>query len=277
MNGGMNWRAAAWLGVRYAVAIVALVVFLFPLYWLAVTAMKTPEEVLTYPPVWWPAAPQFKSFAILFERETLWVIANSLIVAVLSTALAVSLGTISAYALARSGLGGRFFAAWAVASRLVPPVLLALLAVLAFGRFGWAGSLVTLVTVLTIFNLPYVMWMMRGYFRDVPIALEETALVAGLTRRQLPVMVAWPIVRGGVFATTAFTFVLAWNELAFALVLAGDSAMTLPVLLAEIGTQPEARGGVAALCLVAVAPVLVALIFMHGRLARTLSLGLVRD
>ncbi len=273
----MNWGAAAWLGLRYAVAIAALIVFLFPLYWLVVTAMKTPEEVLTYPPVWWPATPQFKSFEILLERETLWAIGNSFIVAVLSMALAMALGTMSAYALARSGFGGRFFAASALASRLVPPVLLALLAVLAFGRFGWAGSLVTLVAVLTVFNLPYVMWMMRGYFRDVPVALEETALVAGLTRRQLPVMVAWPIVRGGFFATAAFTFVLAWNELAFALVLADEGATTLPVLLAEVGTGPEAWGGVAALCLAAIAPVIVALAVMHGRLARTLSLGLVRD
>ena len=267
--------------LRYAVyslaAVLVAMIFLFPLYWLLVTALKTPDEILTHPPVWWPATPQFGNFIALVEGEAARAIINSLIVALTSTILAVALGTASAYVIARAGLGGRLFAGWAVASRMAPPVMIAIPAFLVLGGIGWTGSIVLLVLVLTAFNLPYVLWMMHGYFRDIPVALEETALVAGLSREQVPLQVVWPMVRGGLLATAAFTFVLAWNELVFALVLTKDAAMTLPVQLALYGDESELWARIAALGVAGTLPVLIALALMQRRLARTLSLGFVKD
>jgi multiple sugar transport system permease protein len=265
-----------WLAARYALALAALVVFLFPLYWLLVTALKTPDEIFTYPPVWWPRSPQIGNFIAHFGGSDVRAIVNSLAVALLSTVLAVGMGTAAAYAIARPGLGARLFAGWAAAARMAPPVMIAFPFFLIFAGIGWVGTMAVLILVLTAFNLPYVLWMMRGYFRDVPVALEETALVAGLTREQVFAKVVWPMARGGLLATAAFTFVLAWNELVFALVLTQGAATTLPAQLARYGEQPELWGRIAALGVAGALPIPIALGLMRRRLARSLSLGIVR-
>jgi multiple sugar transport system permease protein len=273
----MRAGRAARLTVRYVLALAALVVFLFPLYWLLATALKTPDEILAYPPVWWPHSPQLAGFAGLIENGDARAVINSLIVSLVSTALAVVLGAAGAYATVRAGLGGRLFAGWAVAGRMVPPVMVALPFFLLLAGIGWVGSLALVILLLTAFNLPYVLWMMRGYLSEVPAALEETALVAGLNHEQVLRQVTWPLMRGGLFATTAFTFVLAWNELVFALMLTSDAAETLPARLARHGLQPEMWAENAALGVVGVLPILIAVALMHRRLARSLSLGFVKD
>lgn len=269
----MTGRAVGWLAARYAVALLALVVFLFPLYWLVVTAFKTPDEILAYPPVWWPSAPEFDRFAARIEGSAAPVI-GSLVVALTSTMLAVVIGTAAAYATARAGLSGRLVAGWALATRMAPPAMIAVAAVAFLGR---GSGLVALIGVLTVLNVPFVLWMMRSYVRDVPVALEEAAQVAGLSRNRIPLKVTWPIVREGLAATTAFTFLLAWNELVLALLLTGDSATTLPVHLAGLGDGPEHWDEIAAVSVVAMLPPLAALAMMPRRLVRTLSLGLLRD
>jgi multiple sugar transport system permease protein len=267
----------AGLAARYALALAAVMVFLFPLYWLFITALKTPQEILAYPPVWWPGSLHLANFARLLTSGDGFAVVISLIVASASTVLAVVLGTMGAYVIARTGLGGKLFARWAMASRMAPPVMLAFPFFLVLAGIGRAGSVAVLVLILTAFNLPYVLWMMRGYLREIPVALEEAALVAGLRREQLPLSVLWPMARGGVLATAAFTFVLAWNELAFALVLAQDAATTLPAQLAQYDSRPELWGRVAALGVVGTLPIFIALALMQRRLARSLSLGFVED
>jgi multiple sugar transport system permease protein len=273
----MKLAAGAGLAARYALALAVLAIFLFPLYWLLITALKAPPEIRAYPPVWWPGSLNLRNFADLLVGTDAAAIAISIIVASVSTILAVVLGTIGAYVIARTGLRGQLFAGWAVASRMVPPVLLASAFFLLYTPVGRADSIAVLILLLGAFNLPYVLWMMRGYFRDIPAGLEEAALVAGLKREQLPRQVAWPMVRGGFIATAAFTFVLAWNELAFALVLAQDAATTWPAQLAQYDHRPELWGKVAALGVIGTLPVLVALALTRRRLARSLSLGFVRD
>jgi multiple sugar transport system permease protein len=273
----MSARGAVAILVRYVLAIAVLVVFLFPLYWLGITALKTPDEILSYPPVWWPRSPQLASFVALFEDGGLGPIVNSLIVATASTLLAVTLGTASAYAVARASFGGWLFAGWALAGRFVPPIMIAVPFVLVLSGMGKVASLGALILLYAAFNLPYVLWMMRGYFCEVPVALEEQAMVAGLTREEALIRVAWPMVRGGLLATAAFTFLLAWNELVFALALTPEAGATLPAQLARFGDDPELWSRTAALGAVGTLPVLLALVLMQRRLVRSLSFGFVRD
>lgn len=268
---------AAALALRYIAAVAAAAVFLFPLYWMVATALKTREEILTYPPRWWPGSLHLENLTGLFAGGDLAAVANSLLVAAASTILAVLFGTAAAYATARTGMRGRLFAAWAMGTRMAPPVMLALPFYAIVGGSGWARDVVLLVLLLAAFNLPYVLWMMRRYFREIPVGLEEAALVAGLRREQLPLRLALPLVGGGLTATAAFTFVLAWNELAFVLVLTGEGAATLPALLAQVEHRPELWGRAAALGVAGTLPVLIALALMQRHLARTLSLGFVRD
>lgn len=268
---------AAALAARYAVAVAALIVFLFPLYWMVATALKPQEDMLTYPPVWWPRSVEISNIAGLLHGDAVAALLSSVIVALASTLLAVGLGTIGGYAMAGSGPAGRLLAGWGMAARMAPPVAIALPFLLILGGMGQAESLAALVVIYAAFNLPYVAWMMRGYFREVSAALQEMAAVAGMGPEQIRRHVTWPMVRGGFTATAAFTFLLAWNELIFALVLMPQEAATVPLLLARLGQEPGQWAEAAALGAVSMLPAFVALALMGRRLARSLSFGVVGE
>ena len=273
----MRPAAAASLAARYAAAVAALIVFLFPLYWMVATALKPQEDILTYPPVWWPRSPEFGNVATLLGGDAAAALLHSAGVALASTLIAMVLGTIGGYAMARSGLAGRLFAGWGMAARMAPPVAIALPFLLILGGMGRAEGLAALVVIYAAFNLPYVAWMMRGYFRAVPVALKEVAAVAGMGPEEVRRHVTWPMVRGGFAATAAFTFLLAWNKLVFALVLMPEGAATVPVHLARLGHEPDQWAEAAALGTAAMLPAVVALACMGRRLARSLSLGVVGE
>jgi multiple sugar transport system permease protein len=273
----MRAARAIWLLARTLLAIAAVAVFLFPLYWLVITALKPEEQILTYPPVWWPDALDLTRLAALLQGTTGTAIANSALVATASTLLAVALGSVGAYGVVRAGRGEGFLAGWSMASRMVPPAMLALPFFFTAAATDWTDSVPALTLLVALLNLPYAMWMMRGYLRDIPKTLFDAAEVAGLTDREIVTGVVWPMARGGLIATAAFTFLLAWNELVFALVLTGERAVTLPALLARTESRPELWTTLAGLSVIGIVPALVALLLMQRRLARSLSLGLVGD
>jgi multiple sugar transport system permease protein len=217
------------MGLRYAAAVALTVIFLFPVYWLFMISFKTPAEIFAYPPVWWPKAFQFANYAVLFKDGDVLVIWNSLVIAGLSTLVAMSLGTMAAYSLVRFRTGGENLAIWFISQRMIPPIAIVFPIFLLFVWLGLIDTYAGLVLLYTAFNLPYVIWMMRGYIGEVPVELEESALVDGCTRWQVFVRVVFPMVRTGLFATAVFTFIFAWNEFLFALVLTRTEVVTYPV------------------------------------------------
>jgi multiple sugar transport system permease protein len=119
--------------------------------------------------------------------------------------------------------------------------------------------------------------MMRGYIQDIPIELEESALVDGCSRWQVFVKVVWPMVRGGLFATAVFTFVFAWNEFIFALVLTRSTATTFPVQVTHyFGGQSNFWAKIAAMSVLGTVPIFVAVALLQRFLVRGLSLGAVK-
>ena len=162
------------LALRYAAALALLVVFLFPIYWLFMISFKTPAEVFAFPPVWWPARLQFSNYAVLFRDGDVRVIWNSLVIAGASTLLAMLLGSMAAYSLARFRTGGENLAIWIISQRMIPPIAIAFPVFLLFVWLGLVDTYRGLILLYTAFNLPYVIWMMRGYIADVPIELEES-------------------------------------------------------------------------------------------------------
>ena len=115
-------RKATRLSLRYAAAVVLLVLFLFPIYWLFMISFKTPEEIFSSPPVWYPASIQFNNFAVLFKDGDAVTVWNSLFVAGTSTLIAMFFGTICAYSLARFKTGGENLAVWIISQRMIPPI-----------------------------------------------------------------------------------------------------------------------------------------------------------
>jgi multiple sugar transport system permease protein len=265
------------LGMRYAAAVVLAIIFLFPIYWLFMISFKTPAEIFAYPPVWWPANFQFANYAVLFKDGDVVVVANSLVIAGVSTLLSMVLGTMAAYSLVRFHTGGENLAVWIISQRMMPPIAIVFPVFLIFVWFGLVDTYTGLILLYTAFNLPYVIWMMRGYISEVPIELEESARVDGCTRLGVLLKVVFPMVRTGLFATAVFTFVFAWNEFLFALVLTRTEVVTYPVQVTHyFGGQSNFWAKIAALSVLGTLPIFVAVAGLQRFLVRGISMGAVK-
>jgi multiple sugar transport system permease protein len=265
------------LGMRYAAAVVLAIIFLFPIYWLFMISFKTPAEIFAYPPVWWPANFQFANYAVLFKDGDVIVVGNSLVIAGVSTLLSMVLGTMAAYSLVRFHTGGENLAVWIISQRMMPPIAIVFPVFLIFVWFGLVDTYTGLILLYTAFNLPYVIWMMRGYISEVPIELEESARVDGCTRLGVLLKVVFPMVRTGLFATAVFTFVFAWNEFLFALVLTRTEVVTYPVQVTHyFGGQSNFWAKIAALSVLGTLPIFVAVAGLQRFLVRGISMGAVK-
>jgi len=226
---GLHGRRRFRLSLRLGAAMAITLFFMFPIYWLFMISFKTPDEIFAYPPKWYPGQLQFGNYAVLFKDGDANSVWHSLVVAGGSTLIAMFLGTICAYSLARFKTGGEHLANWIISQRMVPPIAVVFPIFLLYVWLGWVDTYVGVILLYTAFNLPYVIWMMRGYILDIPLALEESALVDGCTRWQVIWRVVFPMCRAGLFATAIFTFVFAWNEFLFALVLTRTEVVTYTV------------------------------------------------
>ncbi|UOM34375.1 carbohydrate ABC transporter permease [Acuticoccus sp. I52.16.1] len=265
------------LALRFVAALAVLAFFLFPIYWLAIIAFKTPDEIFAYPPVWWPEQIQFANYRVLFKDGDAETVFNSLFIAGVSTVIAMFLGTMCAYSIARFRTGGNLFSDWIISNRMIPPIVIVFPVFLLFVALGLVDTYTGLILLYTAFNLPYVIWMMRGYVQDVPLELEEAALVDGLTRWQVFRKVVLPMVRGGLFATAVFTFVFAWNEFIFALILTRNEVTTFPVQVTHyFGGQSNFWAKIAAMSMLGTVPIFIVVAFLQRYLVRGISLGAVK-
>ena len=270
-------RKARTLTLRYASAIALTIVFLFPVYWLFMISFKTPDEIYHVPPLWAPSEIQFSNYYVLFKDGDVLAIFNSMVVAGLSSVIAVILGTLCAYSLARFRTGGENLAMWILSQRMIPPIAVVFPVFLIYVYFGLVDTYGGLILLYTAFNLPYVIWMMRGYIADIPLELEESALVDGCSRWAVIWKVVFPMVRSGLMATSVFSFVFAWNDFIFALVLTRTEVITFPVQLTHyFGGQSNFWGKIAAMSVLGTLPIFIAVTLMQRYLVRGISLGAVK-
>lgn len=270
-------RRAATLALRYVAAIAITIVFLFPVYWLFMISFKTPDEIFHVPPVWVPESLQFNNYWVLFKDGDVVAICNSLVVAGVSSVIAMMLGTFCAYSLARFNTGGQNLAMWIISQRMIPPIAVVFPIFLIYVYFGMVDTFGGLILLYTAFNLPYVIWMMRGYIADIPAELEESALVDGCTRWQTLWKVVFPMARSGLMATAVFTFVFAWNDFLFALILTRTEVITFPVQLTHyMGGQSNFWSKIAAMSVLGTLPIFIAVTVMQRYLVRGISLGAVK-
>jgi multiple sugar transport system permease protein len=259
---------------------------LLPLYWVAITSIKPQEDLLVEPPVWWPSHPTELHYSTALNAFRGWAgLKNSLIIAFSTTALALVIGTAAAYSMARFRTGGKHLAFWFLSQRIMPPVAIIIPVFLLYSRYTneWFGfslidTRIGLILLYTVFALPFTVWMMFAYFRQMPVELEEAALVDGCSRVQALWKIAAPLAAPGLVSAAAFAFILAWTEFLFALVLSRTNAVTLPVALAGIitGFQGNQYGEAAALTMVSLIPALILGVLIQRHLVRGLTLGAVQ-
>lgn len=273
----MKKRSAVRMFVWYGVSLIILTVALFPIYWMFMVSLKLPEEIFKSPPVWFPSQPQFGNFLVLFSDGDVWSLWNSFVIAGVSTLIAMVLGTLCAYAIVRFKTGGENMAIWVLSQRMLPPIAVVFPIFLAYAQFGLADSYPGLILLYTAFALPYVIWMMRGYLQDVPLELEEAALLDGHSHLSVLWNVTVPMARNGLIATAIFAFVFSWNEFLFALVLTRTEVITFTVQISQyFGSQSTFWAKIGAMSVLGTLPVFIAVAMLQRYLVRGISLGAVK-
>ena len=275
-------RRAVAKTAKYTLLMAAVIAAIVPVYWMLTISLKTEVDQFSSPPKWFSFTPTLAHYYDAFSTRSFGsYLITSAIVATLSTICAMILGTLAAYGLARFRLRGqldRRLSLWILSTRMFPPIVTAVPLFLMMRDLRLINTISSLVIVYTALNLPFVGWMMRGFFKELPRELEEAAMVDGDSRLGALVRVILPLVTPGLAATAVFCLIVSWNEFLLALVLTQtDAAMTLPVGIAGRVTQYEIKWGVmSAAGVVAMIPILVFAMAVQRYLVRGLSLGAVK-
>jgi multiple sugar transport system permease protein len=216
----------------YNLAVWALVLAVaFPLLWMISTALKPNDETFAIPPTLIPAHFTLDQFRrLLTQTPFLTYFANSVVVALSTTALVIVIAVAGAYGLARFRFPGRSLVAHLVLfTYMLPAVVLLLPLYLMISRLGLANSLLGLVIAYTTFALPFALWLLRSFIAGIPIELEQAAMIDGAGRLEAFIEVVLPQALPGIISTALFSFILSWNEYLYALVFINvDDRKTLP-------------------------------------------------
>jgi multiple sugar transport system permease protein len=268
------------LGFSYGILGVLLLMVLFPFYWMTITSLKSEEQMRSLVSMFWPSPVVFENYDQLLRKTdfTSWF-ANSALVAVSSTLLATAVGTIGAYALARLRFRGRAFMSSAtLITYLVPPSILFIPLYAQIRTLGLSDSLAGLIAAYPSFTVPFVTWLLMGYFESIPVELEESAMIDGATRFGAFRRIILPLAAPGVLAAALYAFTQAWNEFLYALVFITDvKQRTLPVGLSSFITgDVYGWGYLMAGAVLTTVPVIVVYIYLQKYMVEGLTAGSVK-
>jgi multiple sugar transport system permease protein len=262
---------------------VTLLLFAFPLYYMLITSLKTKGELNSPVPTLIPRDPTLDAYyAVLFDRDFIVLLGNSIIACSVATVLALTIAFAICYPITRLPVSGgvrSFTLNWALSLRFLAPIAVVIPYFLIVRFAGLYNQLPALILVYTIFSLPLSIWMLKGFLEEIPLEIEEAALVDGATRFTAFRAVLLPLARTGILAAGVVIFAFAWAEFLFAFILtATPRAMTFPVGVQGLVTQFEiiwnqmAAAGIIALSL----PLLLMLVARRYVISG-LSFGVIRE
>ncbi|AZM50328.1 sugar ABC transporter permease [Streptomyces sp. WAC 06738] len=278
---GLRTKRAAGRTGQYLALLAYLVFLAFPLVWLISTAFKSPQELGKIDPTWIPREPTLENFRAAFDAQPLLrSAANSLLVAGSAALIAVAIAVPAAYAMVRHRSKVTTAATgWILVSQMFPFVLIIIPLFMLLKEARMIDSLPGLILVYVVWNLPFSLWMLQGYVKAVPVSLEEAAAVDGAGRLRTIVSVVLPLLTPGLVATLMFSFVTAWNEFFFALVLLkSPENQTMSVILTQfLGAEGVVDlGPLAAAATLATIPSLLFFALLQRRLVNGMLAGAVK-
>jgi multiple sugar transport system permease protein len=263
----------------YACLLVLMAVFLFPLLWVLGISFKTRMQVFADPPLllWWPTLENYA--AVLLKADFIQAFVNSLVVASGAVALSLCVGVPAAYAFARFPFrGGNFLFFALLVMRMLPPIAVLVPMFVLLNKAGLTNTRFGVILAYSTFSLPLVVWVLRGFFEDLPRELEESAWVDGASRAAAFHRIVLPLARPGLAAATILALLLAWNDFLFAAVLTNNATRTLPVLMAAYsgGDTGVDWGAMTASGVLVVLPVILFSFAAQRHLVTGLSSGAVK-
>ena len=275
-----GWRWAGRIFLVFMLLYTAL-----PMVWMLLTSIKSGFAAMQFPPQWWPSEPTLASYNKLLDpqnsvgQDFLHFFWNSLYVSVVTTVLAVAVAVPAAYAFSRFRFPGRRFLFFAVLLRNMFPAVIFLVPLFILMR--WLGLVNThgslILTYLT-FGLPLAIWLLKGFFDNIPVQLEQAARIDGATRFQAFILIVMPLSVPGIIATAIYSFIGAWNEYIYAATfLTKNEQLTLPVGIQRFFSENTTDfPGLMAASFIMSVPVVVLFLLLQKYFVRALTEGAVK-
>ncbi|WP_167202795.1 carbohydrate ABC transporter permease [Actinomyces respiraculi] len=216
-----------WAGIFSSFGIVLIVIYcLAPFYWMFVSSLRPDTEI--FENSWWPRNPSLENYEAVFSAKNNFAsgLVNSLIVSVIVTVVALAVATFASYALARLSFRGKSFLLLVVLATSMFPLVAILVPLLKnFAAWGWINTYQAMIIPDLSFSLPLAVWNLTSFFRQMPIELEQSAMVDGCTPGQAFRKVILPLAAPGIFTTAIIIFIGAWNEFLVAVTMINDPMM----------------------------------------------------
>ncbi|RVT70264.1 carbohydrate ABC transporter permease [Agrobacterium sp. CNPSo 2736] len=270
--------------------------FFFPIYFWTSVAFRDAKDIFNWPPIIADFQPTVRNFEQVFgisfgfARDAsvspgggnfymgprLW---DSIVVASLSTVLAIVVATLASYALSRMNFRGRHdFVNWVLSTRMMPPVAVAIPMFFIFKQFSLLDTYVGIILIHGLMNLPLAVLLLKSFFDDIPAEIDESALLDGASRWTIFRRIVLPMAKGGIAATAVLCFIFSWTEFLFVLTLTQTGIKTVPVVsstfVTSIGT---AWGNMAALGAAAIVPAFIVILLVQRHLVRGLTMGSLKQ
>lgn len=264
--------------VSYTIVVAALVVFLFPIVWLVIGSLKPPSQIMS---MGLPIPPTLENYATVLDTYPVaQFLGNSLRVALLSTVISLLVGSLAAYAFARYRFrGDQFGLLLALALRMLPAIAVSIPLYLLFSRIGLTDNTFGLVLAhCAIIQIPLVIWIMHGFFQDIPVELSEAGLVDGCTRLSVLYHIVLPLATPGLAVAAVFSFLFSWNDFGLALILVSTpDLLTMPVALSQMNLQYGVRwDNLSAAAIMYIVPTMIIALLLQRYITRGLTAGAVK-
>lgn len=273
-------RISAGTGFSYIYLAVLAVFSVFPLVWLIVSAFKSSGEMLANPTRIMPLKWTLENFrTVLITLKFTGNIRNSLIIALITTLIATFISCLAAYGIIRFfPRFGNIMTRILITTYMFPSIMLVIPYAVVMGKIGLTNTRVGLILVYMSFSVPYAVWMLVGFFKTVPIGIEEAARIDGANRFQVFTQVVVPLVRPGIVSTAIYVFINAWNEFLYALLLISSSnKQTLSVAVKTLeGADILNWGSMMAASALVVLPSIIFFCFIQDKIAGGLTDGAVK-
>ena len=264
--------------VLYVILIIFLVITLLPYVWLVLTSFKTRVDSFAIPPKIFFSATLDNYKAAFLDKGFLMNLKNSIIIMLFTVGIGLALGLPSSFAFSRfKTRKDQVLLNYLLGTRFTPVVVLALPLYLLMSKIGMLNSYVGIIVAHVAFNLPFVIWMMKGFFDAIPKEIDEAARVEGYSWFKVFLKIDLPLVKSGLAATAVFCAINSWNEFLMALILTGRDTATMPVGVPGLLTpQGTIWGQVSAVGTVITIPVLIFAILVQKHMIAGMTMGAVK-
>lgn len=264
----------------FYIPLILLIIFaLFPYLWTFLTSIKPEKELYTPALRYIPRQPTLDNYSTLFNKTNFFKnMGNSFLIAGITSIISLFVSLLAAYSFARFNFKGKiFFMISFLLINMFPPVLLLTPLFTIMRKLGLLYTPYSLIIAYSTFTVPFSVWLLTGYIQDLPVSLEEAAMVDGCSRLEAFVKITLPLTIPGIIATGIYIFITAWNEFIFALMFTNEATRTLPVALQTFIGQYEIQWGLlTAGGVVTTIPVVVLFMFIQKKLVEGLTAGAVK-